>query len=168
MLGNEHMVRLRSIAKLHNLAAGSQTIPNSATEAAVAQGRSPQVGPSPPIALPAPERKKLPPKRAKRKTPRVVSDEEEDESTEGRLICKRKRATVAEPPAAEGTSPNYTENPPTPPHPLSLLGMLSLQMPQLLELHKNRLLTHNLPPNLQRRSHPSHHRTRSSPHYPIL
>ena len=106
------MARLRSIAKLHNLVAGSQTIPNSVAEAAAAQGRSPHVGPSPPIALHAPERKELPPKRAKRKTPRVVSDEEEDESIEDGLVCKRKRATVAEPPVVGGTSPNYTENPP--------------------------------------------------------
>ena len=68
------MARLRSIAKLHNLATGSQTIPNSVAEAAAAQGKSPQVGLSTAITLPAPERKKLPPKRAKRKTPRVVSD----------------------------------------------------------------------------------------------
>jgi len=86
MLGKERMARLRSIAKLHNLATGSQTIPNSAAEVAAAQGRSPQVGPSPPTALPASERKKLPLKRAKRKTPRVVPDEEEDESTEDGLI----------------------------------------------------------------------------------
>jgi len=64
-----------------------------------------------------------------------VSDEEEDESTEDGLVCKRKRATAAEPPAAEGTSPNYAENPPAPPHPSSLLGMFSLQTPQLLKLY---------------------------------
>jgi len=94
MLGKEHMARLRSIVKLHNLAAGSQTIPNSAAEAAATQGRSPQVGPSPPIALPAPERKKLPPKRGKRKIPRVVSDEEEDESTEDGLSKKLVRVVL--------------------------------------------------------------------------
>ncbi|XP_068461707.1 MICOS complex subunit MIC60-like [Phaseolus vulgaris] len=129
MLGKERMARLRSIAKLHNLATGSQTIPNSAAEVAAAQGRSPQVGPSPPTALPASKRKKLPLKRAKRKTPRVVSDEEEDESTEDGLICKRKRVTVAESPAAEAVgatqeqladtqaSPQPTaELPASPPH----------------------------------------------------
>ena len=105
------MARLRSIAKLHNLAAGSQTIPNSVAEAAAAQGKCPQVGPSTAIALPAPERKKLAPKRGKRKIPRVVSDEEEDESTEDGLVYKRKKATVAGPLAVGGTSPNYTENP---------------------------------------------------------
>ena len=89
------MARLRSIAKLHNLAAGFQTIPNFVAEAAAAQGKSPHIGPSTAVALPAPERKKLPPKRAKRKAPRLVSDEEEDESTEDGLVCKRKRATVA-------------------------------------------------------------------------
>jgi len=102
----------------------------------------------------------LPPKRAKRKTPRVVSDEEEDESTEDGLVCKRKRTNVAEPPAAEGTSPNYAENPPAPPHPSSLLGMFSLQTPQLLELHKNSLRIRKLPLNLQRSYLPHHHATR--------
>ena len=116
------MARLRSIAKLHNLAAGSQTIPNSVAEVAAAQGKSPQVGLSTAITLPAPERKKLPPKRAKRKTPRVVSDEEEDKSTKDGLICKRKRATVAEPLAAEGTSPNYAENPPSASTPFESAG----------------------------------------------
>jgi len=51
-----------------------------------------------------------------------VSDEEEDESTEDRLICKRKTATVAEPPAAGGTSPNYTENPPSASTPFESVG----------------------------------------------
>jgi len=106
MLGKEKMAKLRSIAKLHNLATGSQTIPNSIAEAAAAQGKSPSVGPSTAVATPAPERKKLPPKRGERKAPRVVSDEEEDESTEDGLVHKRKRATAAEPPAAEGTTPN--------------------------------------------------------------
>jgi len=122
MLGKERMARLRSIAKLHNLATGSQTIPNSVAEAAAAQGKSPQIGPSTTVALPTPERKKLPPKRAKRKTPRVVSDEEEDESTEDGLVCKRKRATVAEPPTAEGTSPNYAKKPPSASKPFESAG----------------------------------------------
>ena len=60
MLGKGRMVELRSIAKLHNLAVGSQTVPNSVAEI--------------PAALPAPERKKLPLKKAKRKAPRVVND----------------------------------------------------------------------------------------------
>jgi len=36
MLGKEKMARLRSIAKLHNLAAGSQTIPNYVAKATAA------------------------------------------------------------------------------------------------------------------------------------
>jgi len=113
MLGKEHMARLRSIVKRHELAAGSQTVPNSVAEAAAALGKSPQAGSPSSATLPAPERKKLPLKRAKRNTPTVVSDEEEDESTEDGLVCKRKRATTTEPPAVENTSPNYAENPPS-------------------------------------------------------
>ena len=40
MLGKEKMAKLRSKAKLHNLAAGSQTIPNSVAEIAAAQGKN--------------------------------------------------------------------------------------------------------------------------------
>jgi len=122
MLGKEKMAKLRSIAKLLNLAAGSQTIPNFVAEAAAAQGKSPPVGPSTAVALPAPERKKLLPKRAKRKAPRVVSDEEADESTEDGLVCKRKRGAVAEPPVAEGTTPDYAENPPSASTPFESAG----------------------------------------------
>jgi len=122
MLGKEKMANLRSIAKLHNLAAGSQTIPNFVAEAAAAQGKSPPLGPSTAVALPAPERKKLLPKRANRKAPRVVSDEEADESTEDGLVCKRKKGTVAEPRAAEGTIPDYVENPPCPSTPFESAG----------------------------------------------
>ena len=74
MLGKGMMAELHSIAKLHNLAAGSQTVPNSAAEIAAAQGKPPPVGPSAAAALLAPERKKLPLKKAKRKAPRVVND----------------------------------------------------------------------------------------------
>jgi len=122
MLGKEKMAKLRSIAKLHNLAAGSQTIPNSIAEAAAAQGTSPPVGPSTAVAPPAPERKKLLPKRAKRKAPRVVSDEEADKSTEDGLVCKRKRGVVAEPLAAEGTTPDYAENLPSASTPFESAG----------------------------------------------
>jgi len=116
------MARLRSIVKRHKLAAGSQTVPNSIAGAAAALGKSPQVN-SPSLAtLPAPERKKLPPKRAKRKTPTVVSDEEEDESTEDGLVCKRNRATTTEPPTIESTGPNYAENPPIASTPLESAG----------------------------------------------
>jgi len=122
MLGKEKMAKLRSIAKLHNLATGSQTIPNFVAEIAAAQGKSPLVDPSTAAALPAPEQKKLLPKRAKRKAPRVVSDEEADESTEDGLICNRKRGAVAVPPAAEGTIPDYAENPPNASTPFESAG----------------------------------------------
>lgn len=110
MLGKDRMAELRSIAKLHNLAAGSQTVPNSVAEIVAAQGNPPLVGPSTVAALPAPERKKLLPKKAKRKAPRVVSDEEADESTEDGLVYKRKRRAVIEPPPAEGATPDYVNN----------------------------------------------------------
>jgi len=63
MLGKDRMVELRSIAKLHNLAAGSQTVPNSVAEIAAAQAQSPPVSPPAAAALPAPQRKKLPLKK---------------------------------------------------------------------------------------------------------
>jgi len=122
MLGKDKMAKLRSIAKLHNLAEGSQTIPNSVAKAVAAQGKSPPVGPSTAVALPAPKRKKLLPKRAKRKAPRVVSEEEEDESIEDGLVHKRKRATAAEPPAVEGITPDYAENPPSASTPFESAG----------------------------------------------
>jgi len=122
MLGKEHMARLRSIVKRHELAAGSQTVPNSVAEAAAALGKSPQVGSPLPTTLPAPERKKLPLKGAKRKTPMVVSDEEKDESIEDGLVCKRKRAATTEPPAIESSSPNYAENPPSASTPFESVG----------------------------------------------
>jgi len=109
MLGKEQMTKLRSIAKLHNLAAGSQTVPNSIAETAAARGKSPTVGPAPP----ALEQREPPLKKTKRKTARVVSDEEEDESPEEGLAFKRKRATVVESSATEGVTPEYAENPPS-------------------------------------------------------
>jgi len=51
-----------------------------------------------------------------------MSDEEEDESTEDGLVCKRKRATVAEPPAVGGTSPDYVEDPPSASTPFESAG----------------------------------------------
>jgi len=105
------MTRLRSIVKRHKLAAGSQTVPNSIVEAAVARGESPPVGSTSLAILPPFERKKLPPKRAKRKIPTMVSDEEEDESTGDGLVCKRNRATTTDLPAIESTGPNYVEDP---------------------------------------------------------
>ena len=122
MLGKGRMAELRSIAKLHNLAAGSQTVPNSIAEIAAAQGNPPLVGPSNAAAIPTPERKKLPPKRAKRKAPRVVSDDEADESTEDGLICKRKRGVATEQPAAEVAPPDYVENPPSASTPFESAG----------------------------------------------
>ncbi len=116
------MVELRSIAKLHNLAAGSQTISNSIAEIAAAQGQSSPVGPSNAAALPAPERKKIPPQRAKRKAPRVVSDDEADESPEDGLICKRKRGVTTKPPAAEASLPDFVENPPSASTPFESAG----------------------------------------------
>jgi len=122
MLGKDRMAELRSIAKLHNLAAGSQTVPNSVAEIAAAQGQSPPVGPSNAVALPTPERKKLPPKRAKRKAPRVVSDDEADESTEDGLICKRKRGVATELPAVEVAAPDNAMNPPSASTPFESAG----------------------------------------------
>jgi len=113
MLGKDRMAELRSIAKLLKLAVGSQTVPNSVAEIAAPQGQSSPVGPSNAAVLPAPERKKIPPRKAKRKSPRVVSDDEADDSTEDGLICKRKRGVTTEPPAAEAALPNYVENPPS-------------------------------------------------------
>ena len=116
------MARLRSLAKRHNLAAGSQTVPNSIAEAAVARGSLPPTGSPSLVAPPAPVRKKLPPKRAKRKIPTVVSDEEEDESTEDGLVSKRNRATTIEPPAIESAGPDYAENPPSASTPFESAG----------------------------------------------
>jgi len=122
MLGKDHIARLRSIAKRHQLAAGSQTVPNSIAEAAVARGELSPVGPPTLVAPPAPARKKLPPKRAKRKIPTVVSNEEEDESTEDGLVRKRNRATTTEPPAIESEGPDYAKNPPSTSTPFDSAG----------------------------------------------
>jgi len=122
MLGKDRMAELRSIAKLHNLAAGSQTVPNSVAEIAAAQGQSPPVSPPAAAALPAPQRKKLPLKKAKRKAPRVVSDEEADESTEDGLVCKRKRRVAIEPPATESVVLDIVENPPSASTPFESAG----------------------------------------------
>ncbi len=138
MLGKDHMARLRSVVKRHKLAAGSQTVPNSVAEAAIARAELPPVGSSSPIAPPAPSRK----------NPIMVSDEEDDESTEDGLIRKRNRATVAELPANESTGPDYAENPPASLHPLRVLGMLYRQTPQLLGAFRSKLRTFGGLPNL--------------------
>ncbi|XP_068498268.1 uncharacterized protein [Phaseolus vulgaris] len=122
ILGKDRMAKLRAIAKSHKLAAGSQTIPNSFAEIAAAQGQSPPAGPPAVAALPAPQRKKLPLKKAKWKAPRVVSDEEADESTEDGLVCKRKRMAVIKPPAIESATPNFIENPPNASTPFESAG----------------------------------------------
>ena len=95
LLGKDKMAELRAIARRHKLVAGSQTVPNSVVEIAAARSQSSPADPPAVAALPAPQRKKLPLKKAKRKAPRVVSDEETDEATEDGLICKRKRVVVA-------------------------------------------------------------------------
>jgi len=122
MPGKDKMPELRPIAKSHKIAAGSQTVPNSVAEIAAAQGQSPPVGPPSVAVLPAPQRKKLPLKKAKRKAPTVVSDEEADESTEDGLVCKRKRRVVIEPPATETAAPDYVENPPSASTPFESAG----------------------------------------------
>ena len=57
-----------------------------------------------------------------KENPRVVSDEEADESTEDGLICKRKRVAVTEPPAIESAAPNFIENPPSASTPFESAG----------------------------------------------
>ena len=161
-MGKEKMAKLRSIAKLHNLAAGSQTIPNSVAEAAAAQGKSPPVGPSTAIALPTLERKKLPPKRGKRKAPRVVSDKEEDESIEDGLVHKRKRATAAEPPAAAGTTPDYAENPPSASTPFESAGDFLASNASAAEAIPEQLA------DTQASPHPAAEQPASPPHQEIL
>ena len=47
MLGKGMLAELRALARTHGLATGSQTVPNSVVEIAVAQGRSPPKGPAP-------------------------------------------------------------------------------------------------------------------------
>jgi len=41
MLGKGKLAELRAIARSHKLAAGSQTVPNSVVEIAIAQGKTP-------------------------------------------------------------------------------------------------------------------------------
>jgi len=122
MLGKGRLAELRAIARAHELAAGFQTIPNSVAEIAAAQGQSPPAGPTAAATLPAPQRKKLPLRKAKRKAPRVVSDEEADESTEDGLIYKRRRVAVSEPQAIESVVPNFIEDPPSASTPFESAG----------------------------------------------
>jgi len=162
LLGKNKIVELRAIARRHKLAAGSQTVPNSVAEIAAAQGQSLPADPPAAAALPAPQRKKLPLKKAKRKAPRVVSDEETDEATEDGLIYKRKRVAVAEPPAIESAAPNFVENPPAPPHHSSPLGRFHFQTLRLLRPPPRNLLTHR-PPFKSPKSCPTHYHASKLP-----
>jgi len=116
MLGKGKLAELRALARTHKLASGSQTVPNSVVEIAAAQGRSAPQGPTPPEALPTPQRKKLILRKPKRKTPQVVQEDEEedDEATEDGLITKRRRAAPSSPPAPPALP---TPTPPSPPAP---------------------------------------------------
>ena len=82
MLGKNMLADLKAIARNHGLATGSQTVPNSAVEKAITQGRSSPKAPA--------QRKKLVLKRPKRKAPQVVQEDEEedDEVTEDGLVTK--------------------------------------------------------------------------------
>ena len=121
------------------MAAGSQTVPNSIAEIAAAQGQSPPTDPPAAVALPAPQRKKLPLKKAKRKAPRVVSDEQTDEATEDGLICKRKRVAVAEPPSIESAAQNFIENPPNASTPFEYAGEVPLSNASVAEVAPEQL-----------------------------
>ena len=112
MLGQGKLAELRALARTHGLATGSQTVPNSVVEIAVAQGRSPPKGPAPSDVQPAAQRKKLVLKRPKRKAPQVIHEEEEedDEATEDGLVTKRKRVAPSSPPAPP---PLPTSTPPS-------------------------------------------------------
>jgi len=59
MLGKGKLAELRAIARSHKLAVGSQTVPNSVVEIAVAQGKTPPRGATPSETLPAPKEKNL-------------------------------------------------------------------------------------------------------------
>jgi len=110
-----------------------------------------------------PQRKKLPLKKAKRKAPRVVLDEEADESTEDGLVYKRKRRVVIEPPAIESAAPDYVENPPTLPCHSSPPGMFLLQTPQLLKPFLNNLLIRKPLLKPPKNSLPHHYASRLPP-----
>jgi len=169
MLGKDKMAELRAIARRHKLAAGSQTVPNSVVEIAAAQGQSSPADPPAAAALPAPQRKKLPLKKAKRKAPRVVSDEETDEATEDGLICKRKRVAVSEPPAIESAAPNFIENPPpAPPHHSSPLGMFHFQTLQLLRPLLSNLLIRKPPIKSPKSCLPHHHASKLPPQFNLV
>ena len=126
MLGKGMLAELRALARTHGLVTGSQTVPNSVVEIAVAQGRSPPKGPAPSDVHPAAQRKKLVLKRPKRKAPQVIHEEEEedDEATEDGLVTKRKRVAPSSPPAPPplptSTPPSTPAPPPSSPPPQAL------------------------------------------------
>jgi len=157
MLGKDRMAELRSIAKLHNLAAGSQTLSRRSPlpKASLRQLARPTLLLFPPLSG-----KNYHPKRLRGKPPKVVSEQEADESTEDGLICKRRRGVATEPPAAEVAPLDYAENPPVPPRPLSPLGTFSPPTPRLLKLRLNSLLIHKLPPKMPQNYQPHHHASR--------
>jgi len=161
------MAGLRAIAKSHKLAVGSQTVPNFVAEIAAAQGQSPPAGPPAAVALPAPQRKKLPLKKAKRKAPRVVSDKETDEATEDGLICKRKRVVMTEPPTIESAAPNFIENPPSASTPFESAGDVLVSNASVVEAAPEQLADTQL---LTSRREPPCLTTapRSSPRRPTL
>ena len=66
MLGKNMLADLKALARNHGLVTGSQTVPNSAVEKAIIQGRSMPKAPA--------QRKKLVLKRPKRKAPQIVQE----------------------------------------------------------------------------------------------
>jgi len=158
MLEKGKLAELRAIARSHELAAGSQAVPNPVVAIAATQGKTPPQGPTSSGVLPAPERKKLVLRRPKRKAPQVVQEEEEDdEETGDGLITKRKRAAPSSPPALQTPTPPSPLAPlqpvqatPWPPRPqwskaAALTTQRTLQAPQ----HRSYLLVRVLlPPHL--------------------
>ena len=115
MLGKGMLVELKALARNHELATGSQTVPNSVVETAIVHGRSPPKEPA--------QRKKLVLKRPKRNAPQTVQEDEEenDEVTEDGLVTKRKRVAPSSPPAPpplpSSTPPSTPAPPPSSPPP---------------------------------------------------
>ena len=137
MLGKNRLAELREIARKHELAAGSQTIPNSVVEVAIIQGRSPPQDATPSKVPPAPRRKKLVLKKTKRKQPQAVQEDEDDEDTEDGLVFKRKRVAPSLPPIVQTPTlppsptpaPAAQTPPPTPPAPAVQAQPLAVALP---------------------------------------
>jgi len=116
MLGKGKLAELRTIARSHKLAAGSQAVPNPVVAIAAAQEKTPPRGATSSGVPPAPQRKELVLRRSKRKITQVVQkDEEDDEETEDDLVTKRKRVAPSSPLAIPTTTP---PSPPTPTQPV--------------------------------------------------